>query len=359
MAPGASTAAAEVLNSGYVGEGPQVKKFEEEFQQHLGAHQPPLMVNSGTSALDLAYELCNIPEGAEVITTPLTCTATNLPLLRRRVKIVWADCNVDTGLISKVDLLQKLNRNTAAIVAVAWGGRIPEMPPINLNTRVILDLAHAPQPLRDSDRSSEGSKKILRCWSFQAIKHLTTVDGGALLPPTPSDRERGRLLRWFGLDRESSVSFRCSQDIKEPGFKYQMHDVAASIGRCNLLHLPIILSQHRHNARILYEIFSEYPDEFRIPHYDPTAAYWIFTVLVRQRRDALQKFLQHRGIESGLVHSRNDIHTCFRKVAPVWAGQLPGVDYFQAHQLAVPCGWWVTEENLYWIAKCIKSWVET
>src|SRR5439155_15332209 len=85
------------------------------------------------------------------------------------------------------------------------------------------------------------------CWSFQAIKHLTTGDGGALLPPA-EQLERGRLLRWYGLDRRSTESFRCCQNIREAGYKYHMNDIAASIGLENLPHAERLVSIHRSNA---------------------------------------------------------------------------------------------------------------
>jgi len=194
----------------YIGQGEQVERFERAFQEYCGLKYAPLSLNSGTSALELALQLIGIKPGDEVITTPITCTATNSPIVLYGARPVWADVDPVTGLIDEDDVAQKITPRTKAIIAVNWGGRQPNYNKLkSYGLPVVEDAAHGPY-----DRKQSGTYV---CWSFQAIKHLTCVDGGALYVENEVQLERGRLLRWYGLDRRSSKDFRCEQNIVEVG----------------------------------------------------------------------------------------------------------------------------------------------
>ena len=111
----------DALGEKCVTQGPKVDEFERKFCKKFGLDNA-VSVNSGTSALELAYELLGIGPGDEVITTPLTCTATNIPLLRAGAKIVWADILDDTLCIDPEDVARKVTDKTKAIVQVHLGG---------------------------------------------------------------------------------------------------------------------------------------------------------------------------------------------------------------------------------------------
>src|SRR3990170_2900817 len=123
MAEDAPAAVQRVLESGYIGQGPKVEEFEQAFARALDAPFVPLSLNSGTSALDLALHLIGVGPGDEVISTPMTCTATNGVIVNRGAKIVWADVDPFTGLISPGDVGRLVSRRTKAIMAVDWGGK--------------------------------------------------------------------------------------------------------------------------------------------------------------------------------------------------------------------------------------------
>ena len=123
MAPEAERAVADVLASGFIGQGPKVEEFEQALQETLDCPYPPLTTNSCTSALDLALHLIGVGPGDEVISTPMTCTATNGVIVNRGAQIVWADVNPFSGLISPEDVGRLVSRRTKAIMAVDWGGK--------------------------------------------------------------------------------------------------------------------------------------------------------------------------------------------------------------------------------------------
>ncbi|MCE3276771.1 MAG: putative PLP-dependent enzyme, partial [Propionibacteriaceae bacterium] len=177
------------------------------------------------------------------------------------------------------------------------------------------------------------------CWSFQAIKHLTTVDGGALLPPV-DQLERGRLLRWYGLNRRSKESFRAGQNIREVGNKWHMNDVSAAVGLGNIAGAEARVERCRANAAYYGSALG---DVCGLPPVDPGAAWWLYTVLV-ERRDEWVQAMKACGVEAGVAHSRNDRHDGFARIVAHDNRPLPGVDAFDAAQLCIPVGWWVTDE---------------
>jgi dTDP-4-amino-4,6-dideoxygalactose transaminase len=327
----------------YIGEGPRVQEFEQRFGELVGLSPTPLALNSCTSALELALYLCGVRLGSQVITTPMTCTATNGAIVRLGGRPVWADVDPVTGLINPDDVRRKVTGNTRAIMAVDWAGRSCDYASLlRIGPKVIQDAAHS----LFVDPNNHGDYV---CFSFQAIKHLTTGDGGALLVPS-AQYERARLLRWYGLDRTSSADFRCAQDIEEIGFKMHMNDVAASIGLANLPHIARLVARQRENAA-WYALALQGAPGVVCPPTDAGASWWLFYLSVDDRA-SLVEHLASRGIAASPVHRRNDTHPAFSFPN----GPLPGVDHIAEHGLAIPLGWWLTDQDRERVAAAVLEW---
>jgi dTDP-4-amino-4,6-dideoxygalactose transaminase len=238
----------KILYSGFIGQGKKVEEFEDLLKNYFRNYLV-LTTNAATSAEHLALHLLKNPSvnkissdnsgirnltdshwpginpGDEVLTTPLTCTATNWPILANGLNIKWVDVDPNTCNMDLDDLARKITPKTKAIMVVHWGGypldldKLKEIQNkassiIGFKPAIIEDCAH-------SLGSSYKGKKIgnhgnICTFSFQAIKHLTTGDGGALVVPHKDLYDRGKLLRWYGIDRETnSKDFRCEDDIKD------------------------------------------------------------------------------------------------------------------------------------------------
>jgi dTDP-4-amino-4,6-dideoxygalactose transaminase len=350
MHPSVPKRVEETLLSGYIGEGPRVREFEEAFAEMHG-YVAMLATNSCTSALDMAYHLIGLGAGDEVISTPMTCLATNMPLALRGCKIVWADVHPRTGNISPESIAKLVTPDTKAIVATDWAGRACDYNAIRAaapGVPIVEDAAHAfgayymGHPL-----TAFGGDYI--AWSFQAIKHLTTGDGGMLKVPASKYR-RARLLRWYGLDREDSTAMRCLQQASEPGFKYQMNDIAATIGLANLKMAQHHVNFHRMNAAYYDRALPQAVIGLSYPPLNEHSA-WIYTILVDDPA-AFEQQMQEAGIQVSQVHTRNDMQECMPD-ADI-SRPRPGLAEFSAHMISIPVGWWLTSEDREYIATTVS-----
>lgn len=345
----------EVLMSGYIGQGSRVEEFEKALSVFLETEYV-LTVSAGTHALHLAMILSGVGEGDEVITSPMTCTATNWPILYQKAKPVWCDVDIRTGNIDADKVEELITEKTKAILCVHWAGIPCALDPLNIigyrhNIPVIEDGAHAFGAIYRGMMIGSVSKYTM--FSFQAIKHLTSVDGGLLAVRNEEDYKRGKLLRWYGIDRENSSKkdMRCEEDILEVGYKYHMNDVCATIGLENFKSTPQVLYLHRDNAGYYYEELKNVPG-IDLLEVDATVepSWWIFTMKVEDR-DGFMRRMNEKGIMASRVHERNDIHTCMKR----FERPLPILDEFHKKYISIPCGWWVTSENREYIAETIKE----
>ena len=335
MADNAAQMASEVINSGYIGQGQKVEDFEAVLRKHFN-NDFLLTTNSCTSALQLAVHLLNEPgeEFAatdEILVTPLTCFATISAILANKCKIRWVDVDPTTGNIDLTDLERKMGPQTRGVMIVHWAGYPVDLAKLkqiqaryselyNRPLPVIEDAAHAWDAKFQGDWIGNHGNYV--AFSFQAIKHLTTGDGGLLVAPDNLTHHRAKMLRWFGLDRDKGASFRCVQNIEESGFKYHMNDIAAAIGLANFPHMDFVVKRHKQNSDYYYQHLGNVPGVKLLERKDDReSSCWLFTMRVNRRRDFVRA-LEVKGIAANPVHARCDKHSC------VWdyRASLPGMD---------------------------------
>jgi dTDP-4-amino-4,6-dideoxygalactose transaminase len=370
VAPGLPEAVAEVYRADaegrvYIGEGPRVKRLQAELRTAFEAERPVRAVSSCTAAIDLSLQLLNLEPGDIVISTPMTCSATNTPAANRRLQIAWADVDPVTGLIdpdSVGRVLERVNTENKgiAVVAVDWAGRMADYNRLREITdrygvAIIEDAAHSPLATHNGRYQTKVGGEYV-CWSFGPIKHLCADNGGAIYCPTDQEADDARLLSWYGLDRESKADFRCEQDIEEAGYKYILSDVSAAALLANLPHLPDVIHAHRKHARHYDAALAELPPErITLPPPDPGCSYWLYSLLVDDRA-SFQAHMLDRGIATSQVHRRNDEHTAFRLIEHPASDARPGLDAFASKHCAIPVGHWLTEHDLGQIVDAVREW---
>ena len=197
----------QVLAGRWIGQGPLVDQLEKEFCSRFEVNSgAALAVGSGTDALHLAYLLANISRGDEVLVPAFTCTATNIPLLYIGAKPIFIDIDPNTLNLNVDDIEHRITEKTKALVCVDYGG-VPNDYDVlrrlcdKYNLLLISDGAHA----LGTKYKGEFIPNIadFTVYSFQAIKTITSGDGGMLMMKDAGLLDRGKKLRWFGIDLQA------------------------------------------------------------------------------------------------------------------------------------------------------------
>ena len=340
----------QVLYSGYVAQGEAVEEFERKFEEYIGGGHT-LSLNSGTAALHIALILAGVKEGDEVISTALTAEPTNVAIKMVGAKVRWADVDYNTGNISAAAIKKAINAKTKAIIVVDYAGIPVDVKGIKeisekYNIPVIEDAAHALGAKYKGKKT--GNHFPFTVYSFQAIKHLTTIDGGALQILDNDLYEMGKVIRWFGLDKKLS---RMDNDIICQGYKYHMNNVNATIGLMQLETINDLVERYIENGKYFDEQLEDVKGVELIEYYpDSEPSYWLYTMKV-ENRDGFVKMMADNDIMASELHKRNDLHTFLND----YPTELPNLDLFYSKMVHIPCGWWLTDEDRTNIVNIIKS----
>jgi len=345
----------QVLRSGWLSEGRVVKEFEEALTKRLGFVNP-VAVNSGTSALHLALVIAGVGPGDEVILPAQTFIATGLAVLMQQAKPVFVDINPTTGNLDPAAAARAITPRTKAIMAVHWAGYPCELQELNAiadraGIPVIEDAAHAlgatyqGQPI--------GSVSRFTAFSFQAIKHLTTGDGGALCCRNDADANTAMARRWFGVDRLNSRPSELGEriyDIRNVGYKYHMNDLAAAVGVGNLEGFDQRLARRQAIGAFYRQQLARVSGlELLQLASNRTHAYWLLTILVERREEFIRK-LAESGIPASVVHLRIDRNTVFGGLQ-----DLPGQQEFDARQVSLPVHDGLTDDDAARVVQAIRA----
>lgn len=350
--------AVETLRSGFLSEGKRVRQFEQELTRRLSLPNP-VAVNSGTSALHLALEVAGVARGDEVILPPQTFVASGLAVLMCGATPVFADIQRGTGAIDPKSIRAHVTPRTKAIMPVHWGGAPCDMDEINEIARehglaVVEDAAHA---LGATYKGRPvGTLSRFTAFSFQAIKHLTTGDGGLVCCLDERDLRELRRRRWFGIDRERdqpSILGERVYDLDVVGYKYHLNDLAAAVGLGNLASLEATIARHREIARRFTDGLRNLPGVRLLDEQvDRESSHWIFTVLVERREDFVLA-LKARGVPASVVHQRIDRNRLLGGLR----NDLPAMDFFDREQIALPVHGGLSDNDVETVIAAVrKGW---
>ncbi|MFZ5984786.1 MAG: DegT/DnrJ/EryC1/StrS family aminotransferase [Acidobacteriota bacterium] len=234
---------AEALRSGWVTTGPRTREFEEAFAVFVGGGVEALAVNSATAGLHLALEAVGVKAGDEVIVPTYTFTATAEVVRYLGADPVFVDCEPGGFNLDAAGVAAAVTERTRAIVPVHFGGQACAMEPLlalapERRLRVVEDAAHA-LPTHHHGRLVGSLDSDATVFSFYATKTITTGEGGMVVTRDPAIAKRCRVMRLHGIDRDAFDRYTSqrpswSYEVVAPGFKYNMTDVAAAVGLCQL-----------------------------------------------------------------------------------------------------------------------------
>jgi perosamine synthetase len=344
------------LRATRISQGRLVQQFEEALSGQLGLVRPAA-VNSGSRALHLGLDLAGVEPGDEVDLPAHTFVATGHVVLMQRATPLFADIDPMTGNLAPASIREKITERTRAIVPVHWSGCPCELDEINAiaDAHDLAVVEDAAQALGATYKGSPiGSISRITAFSFQAVKQLTTGDGGAPCCRDEWDYRLARRRRWLGMDCDNDKPDLLGErgyNLDHLGDKYHMNDVAAAIGLGNLETFSTRLARRRSIASRYGRALSGVSDVtlLRSAHHSESA-YWQYSHRVERRLDFIRKPAAHCVLAS-VIHLRIDRNKVFGGLRE----DLVGQGLFNADHVAIPVHEGLSDDDVDHVIRTIRS----
>jgi len=356
--PEMDVAALEVLHSGRIASGEYVAKFEAGIGEMLSQRNVVSTVDM-TSAIFLALHLAGVSKGDEVLTTAFACMSTNSAIAQCGAVPVWVDVKPQSIEIDLDDIIRKVGTKTKAVILYHVAGY-----PGPAKELAALCQEHGIALIEDCDNALFASRNAVpvgshgdfAVYSFYPTRQINTTEGGALVCKSADMAARARKLRRFGIDpatfRNAKGEINPTSDIPEIGWAFTMNNLCAALGYAQLSTAQSRVLKAQNNATKLTQLVSELNGVRVVPvAYGSSPAYWVLLLFVANR-DAVLTSMKQQGVMASSLHHRNDTYTGFH-AGP--SQHLPNTTNLQDHVLAIPCGWWLVDEDLAIIAKTLVS----
>jgi perosamine synthetase len=350
-------AALEVLRSGQIASGPKVAEFEGRFGDVIGRSHV-VCTNDMTSALMIALHLAGVRDGDEVLTLAYSCMSSNAPIAMLGALAVWVDMDPERASMSAEDFERAISPRTKAAMiyhVAGYPGPTEQIAKICKQRGIVLieDCNNALGATQNG--VSVGRIGDYAVFSFYPNRQINAIDGGALACPDEQTAQRARRLRRFGINpltfRDKLGEINPTSDITEVGWSASFNQLGAVVALTQLPLLNDRLARTRRNALRLREQLGNLSRLRQIVTPDgDEPAYWAFLTLA-ERRDELLAGLKVRGIHSSRLHYRNDEYSGFFSERR----NLYGTNQFSQQLLALPCGWWVTDDQLNYLVQAVRA----
>lgn len=332
----------EVLYSNSLTYGKWGKAFEKKISEYTGGANVGIVSSFNYSIL-IILKTFGVKQGDEIIASPMSCLASNQPIIALGVKVVWADVDARTGTLNPDTIKNKLTSKTKAIFHnhhCGYPGYIEEINSIaKAKGIIVIDDAIEAFGAEYKGRKIGNTGSDATVFSFHTVRLPNTIDGGAFIIKDHVFFEKAKRIRDLGIDRklfrndlkEISTSF----DVVENGFGATMSEFNSYIGCMQMENIDDLLNRQKSNAdsweRKIKREFREYEIVKEVFH---RPNYWVYGVLVNNKE---REILRHRkiGYYASGVHYPNYNYSVFGR-----NNDLPGVEEFYSKFIALPCGWW-------------------
>jgi perosamine synthetase len=349
LSPDVPEAVQRVMTTGALASGPAVAAFENDLRAYIGSDHIATVSNS-SDGIGLALNAADIRPGDEVVMSPLCCLSTSMPFLAHGVNIRWCDIDLKIGMPGIEDVKRAATDRTKAILVYHWNGHIGPIEGIqswarDLGLSVIEDATEAFAG-RVSGRHIGNQTADFTVFSFHAAKYLNTGEGAAVSVADTGRFERLERMRKLGIDvpsfRLGDGDLNPASPISHIGFSSSLDNVSASVGRENIKHLDELLTATRRNVRALKEgldgarhitFLEDHPNSEPVP--------WTLNIRLDDR-EKWKNALRRAGIACQRLHLRCDRYAAF----PDAGAELDNVRRFDEENLSIPCGWWLSEDDI-------------
>lgn len=361
------SAVVEVLRSGWLTTGPNTIEFESQFKSYVGARHA-VAVNSCTGALHISLAALDIGPGDEVITTPFTFASTGNAILYQGSRPVLVDIESDTFNISPEQIESAVTERTKAIIPVHYAGHPCNMDAImeiaaRYNLHVVEDAAHAIGA--EYGGHKVGSLNDISCFSFYAIKNMTTGEGGMVTFQDDAIANRLQRLRLHGISRDAWKRYQVTgswyYEIEELGFKYNMTDLQAAMGLVQLRKLDNFINKRQEQARYLCSRLEKLP-QIRLPRERAGIrhAWHLFPILLdlkalRVDRSHFMEAMSAERIGTSVHFIPLHMHPLFQQRFGYKPGDFPVADSVYESIVSLPLYPKLTQEDLDDVAEAVTK----
>lgn len=354
--PEMEQAALEVFRSGLIASGPGIAQFEREFEQLVG--RPHAVTTSDmTGAIHLALILSGVGHGDEVATLAFSCLSSNSPIAIVGAVPLWIDVDPATMSMSVPDLERKITSRTKAVMlyhVAGYPGPARKVAEI-CRQRGIALIEDCNNALgAQVDGQPVGAFGDRAVYSLYPNRQINGIDGGILLCKDETEAARARKLRRFGIDgssfRDGRGEINPASDVTEIGWSVPLNHVNAKVASSQLASLGERILRTQAVGRQLQERLANVHNVRTVSVATGRSAFWACLLLV-SRRDELLAHLKSQGVQASILHHRNDHYTGFH----AGRADLPGTADAMSHLIAVPSGWWLSEDDIDRIVGCIET----
>ena len=361
------TEVVDCLRNGWLGTGPRVHEFENEFKKYKKSKNA-VALNSCTAALHLSLSSIDLKPGDEVITTPLTFCATINSIIHAGGTPVLADIDRKTMNIDPKEIEKKISKNTKCILPVHFAGRPCDMDSIQEicrtnNFYLIEDCAHSIES--EYKNKHVGNFGDFGCFSFYVTKNIVTGEGGMLTSNNSKLSKRIKNLALHGMTKDAWKRFSSSgyshYDIEEPGFKYNMMDLQAAIGIHQLRKIEDFWTIRKELWEYYNESLKDLPIVLPIaPEKNTKHAYHLYTILIDEEkcgynRDDFMNLLARENIGTG-VHYQSITEFRYYQEKYNWHNEdCPNAMYVGRRTLSLPLSARLTISDIDRVVKVIKG----
>lgn len=355
------------MKTGWVGTGPKVNRFENEFRLYKGVPNA-VAVNSCTAALHLSLLAAGLQPGDEVVTTPMTFCATVNAVIHAGGTPVLADVDPLTMNIDPGEIEKRITTRTKVILPVHFAGRSCEMTAImdiaeRYNLKVIEDCAHAIETEYHGRKA--GTFGDFGCFSFYVTKNIITGEGGMVLTRRSEDADRIKVLALHGMSKDAWKRFSDEgykhYQVVYPGFKYNMMDLQAAIGIHQLKRVESYWERRKQIWHIYNDAFSELPLGLPAdPEQDTRHAYHLYTVLIDEEKTGISrdKFLDAmtaEGIGIGVHYMSIPEHPYYQETYGWRPEDYPNACRIGRQTVSIPLSAKLTDDDIRDVIRAVRK----
>lgn len=361
----------KVLKSGYLTQGAKLLEFEKKLRRLFKAKYV-IACNSGTAALHLVYMALKIDNKKSLLTTPITFAATANAARMCKAKVYFTDVDRDTGLMSLKSLENKLKtyKDIGVISVVHLNGRVMDMEKVSnlakqYNCLVVEDACHAPGSSFKNKKNFEvitGSCKysVASTFSFHAIKHITTGEGGCITTNNKKLAEKIKLLRNHGLTKKNNNKWE--NHMQELGWNYRINEISCALGISQISKLKKGIKKRRKLVKIYKKILTSYNyiQTPELPIFENSHVWHLFPLLIdfkkikKERLDVMKK-LELNGIGTQIHYTPVFLQPYYKNTKNI---NFPNAMKYYSDTLSMPLYPELTEDNIEYICRKLINILE-